>query len=71
MTSNCDVTNSAPQIQMATYDPEPKHPPWKFSAYATAWYIGYVNPPLLDASANHLISIWAYFSNTQTLVCQM
>jgi len=24
MTLNCDVTNSAHQVQMATYDPEPK-----------------------------------------------
>jgi len=24
MTSNCDVTNSAHQIEMAIYDPEPK-----------------------------------------------
>ena len=34
MLSNCDVTNSAHQIQMTTIWPWTK-PPWKFSAYAT------------------------------------
>ena len=34
MTSNCDVTNSAQQIQMTTLCHWMK-PPWKFSAYAT------------------------------------
>jgi len=38
MTSNCDVTNSAHQIQMTTIWPWTK-PPWKFSAYATDWYV--------------------------------
>ena len=35
MTSNCDVTNSAHQIQMTTICHWMKPPPWKFSAYAT------------------------------------
>ena len=35
MTSNCDVTNSAHQIQMTTIC-HWMNPPWKFSAYATA-----------------------------------
>jgi len=35
MTSNCDVTNSAHQMQMTTIWPSTKHPPWKVSAYAT------------------------------------
>jgi len=36
MTSNCDVTNSAHQIQMTTIWPWTTTPQWKFSAYATA-----------------------------------
>jgi len=35
MTSNCDVTNSANQIQVTTVCHWMKLPPWKFSAYAT------------------------------------
>ena len=35
MTSNCDVTNSAHQIQMTTTWPLTNPPPWKLSAYAT------------------------------------
>jgi len=35
MTSNCEVANSAHQIQMATIRHWTKTPPWKFSAYAT------------------------------------
>jgi len=35
MTSNCDVTNSAHQIQMTTIWPWTKTSPWKFSPYAT------------------------------------
>jgi len=34
MTSNCDVTISAHQIQMTTLCHWMKPPPWKFSAYA-------------------------------------
>jgi len=37
MTSNCDVTNSAHQIQITTICRWMKPPPWKFSAYATDW----------------------------------
>ena len=52
MTSNCDVINSAHQIQMTPYTTE-WTPPWKFSAYATAcdvesiwiyWPIWHFNP---------------------------
>ena len=35
MTSICEVTNSAHQIQMTTIWPITKPPSWKFSAYAT------------------------------------
>jgi len=35
MTSNCDVTNNAHQMQMTTIWPSTKNPPWKVSAYAT------------------------------------
>jgi len=35
MTSNCDVTNSAHQIQMTIMCHWMKPLPWKFSAYAT------------------------------------
>ena len=35
MTSNCDVTNSAHQIQMTTLCHWMNRPPWKFSACAT------------------------------------
>ena len=37
ITLNCDVTDSAHQIQMTTIWPWTKPPPWKFSANATEW----------------------------------
>jgi len=41
MTSFCDVTNSAHQIQMTTLCHWMKPPPWKVSAYATASTSGF------------------------------
>jgi len=41
MTSNCEVTNSAHQIQMTTIWPWTETPPWKFSAYANAQAFGW------------------------------
>jgi len=38
MTSNCDVTNNAHQIQMTTICHWMKPPPWKLSAYATVQF---------------------------------
>jgi len=55
MASNCDVINSAHQIQMATICHWMKPPPWKFSAYATdgdytSFRVRFVHP---STSAHH------------------
>jgi len=42
MTSNCDFTNSAHQIQMTTYDPEGNPPPMKIFCVRHWMYISLV-----------------------------
>jgi len=51
MTSNCDVTNNAHQIQMTTICYWTKIPPWKFSAYAT----GYTQGTAAQGSSKHQV----------------
>jgi len=67
MTSNCDVKNSAHQIQITTICHWMEPPPWKFSAYATGTHHLNLCNKEIPANTQHNQHWWP--SRTSELCC--